>query len=323
MANVPSKRWTVFDVLSSARELAKTIDQKKVLVEQGKYFYKLALSEIVALLNSASDPSYYTSSVLVVDDSDLTYPLRSQIGHTQNITSLVKNGDTYTIAISTGFPLVSGSLISVLKTDANDPPLSQFLVAYLTSGGLTVQATAIIGSVGTFDNTVENLYITVISPIVNQIDISTLDYDRIVSIEDAAYGQCIYVSPEEFASLSRANFQHKSYDDDIVWTQFGNILRFRYGSKVTTTATKIIYYQRQPSYPVNYDDTEFVDLADKWVPLLLKRIYTLMILQTENDVPKNLAQEMQLDYQQISSFASAEVSNLEAKPATKVQGRRP
>jgi hypothetical protein len=210
MPQVPSTRWTAFDVLSSSRELAKTVDQKKVVQEQGKYFYKIALSEIVTLLNSSLDPSYHTSVALTV------------IGDNANISDVL--------------------------------------------------------------------------------------YDRIISIEDTNVGQCVEVGSQEFASLGRLKFQHKSYGDDIVWCLYGNTIRFKNGDKITP-GTKTMWYQRQPVYPVDFSDTEYVDLADKWIPLLIMKIYTLMILQNEPDIPKNIAQEMQTYYQLIPGFNQAETQN--------------
>jgi hypothetical protein len=311
MAQVPSTRWTALDVLSSARELAKTVDQKKVLQEQGKYFYKAALSEIVTLLNSSVDPSYHVSTPLTLG-TDFEILRWSNLIST-DLTALTVSGSTLTITRTTGLFTV-GSLLYINRGfwTGVESTQSYYCVARVITGGATATCTIIAGSIVTITMATTNSVACIVekanttNPL--NVDISTILYDRIVSIEDSINGECVEVTPQEFASLGRSTFQHKSYDDDIVWCLFGNTIRFHNGAKITA-GTKTMWYQRQPNYPTLFDDTEYVDLADKWIPLLIKRIYTFLILQTENDIPKNLAQEMQLDYQQISGYTTAEISN--------------
>ena len=309
MAQVPSTRWTVLDVLSSARELAKTVDQKKVLQEQGKYFYKAALSEIVTLLNSSTDPSYFVSQALtaVTDFEHLVdYTVNAGI-----LTAMTVSGTTVTVVRSSGTFIV-GSLLHIVETSTVSRTILYKNTARVTVGGAT--ATAIIldtPTIITYVAVSHGLEVTVEKANTTStlsVDVSSYLYDRIVSIEDSINGQCIEVTPQDFASLGRPNFQHKSYDDDIVWSLYGNTLRLRNGSKITA-GTKTMWYQRQPNYPTAFDDTEYVDLADKWIPLLIQKIYVYMILQSENDIPKNVEQEMQLAYQQITGFTQAEVQN--------------
>jgi hypothetical protein len=229
MPRVPSQRWKVVDVLSTVRELAKSTNQSRVLSEQGKYFYKSALSEIVALLNNSTDPSYFT-------------------------------GPT-TLTLST--TISSASTIAV-------------------------------ATIGT-----------------------TLQYDRLVSIAFEDWGHAVKVTANEYFSIGRPDFQHHSYADDIVWTQMGDVIHFSAGIAITGTAsTAGLFYQRQPNYPTNWT-SDYVDLADRWVPLLIKRIHTLMILQTEADIPRNLHQEMALDYESIGAYAQAEVLNKRRDTAVK------
>lgn len=209
MPQVPSSRWKVSDIMSAVREMSNTIDQKKVIEKQGEYFYKLAISEIVSLLNSSTDPSYFASKSLTVTD--------------------------------------------------------------------------------------------------NMAIISDVMFDRIVAIEDTVLGIAIYKNPDDFLSLLRDGFSHSSYDKDLVWTQFGNIIRFRAPAGLTQ-GNKIMWYQRQPNYPTNWT-TDAVDLADKWMPLLIKRIYSYIVIQNTSDIPNNLYQDMQNDYQQIAAYVDAEFAN--------------
>ena len=301
MPQVPSTRWTVFDVLSASRELAKTVDQKRVIQEQGKYFYKIALSEIVTLLNSSVDPSYITSTPLTLY-SDIEFLINSYITSINTVSKTITRSDV---------PFKVGSYINItLISSSNGSVLYQW-TARISVGGKTATYILVSGNESTYSPSAQTCSVIVEKSNTNSsisADISTIGYDRIISIEDSLNGQCVEVSPQEFASLGRLDFQHKSYEDDIVWCLVGNAIRFRNGSKAKV-GTKTMWYQRQPDYPINWDDTDKVDLADKWIPLLIMKIYTLMILQNEPDIPKNIAQEMQTYYQLIPGFNQAESQN--------------
>jgi hypothetical protein len=314
MPQVPSTRWTVLDVLSASRELAKTVDQQKVIQEQGKYFYKAALSEMVTLLNSGLDPSYYTSTPLTVaaDYEELSQSVISAISATA-------------ITRGTGVFVAGSNLIITLVLKADGSIVSQWIAKVTTGGAVAVIAT-VTGTPSTFNAATQNCSVIVeksnaTSPL--SVDISAITFDRIIAIEDSTYGTCTEVSLKEFGSILRADFAHKSYQDNIIYCIIGNTIRFRNGVKCVSPGTKTMYYQRQPSYPVNFDDNDFVDLPDKHIPLLLKRIYTFLILQTENDVPHNLAQEMQLDYAAISNMAQAEIQNRFKSPLSVNSGSAP
>lgn len=326
MALVPSKRWTAKDVLSLVRELTKTVDQQKVLVEQGKYFYNVAISEIVSMLNGSLDPTYFVSETIslaadVVINKDTT--------DTGNITQIDTNTSVKTITFnsSPNNNLLVGQLV-VLSIWTTGGAFTGLWAARIVSKGtttstyLTISGTEPAGA--TYTTASYGMSVAAIGSAAlysSSFTVSTLTYtpDRIVEILDSTYGTCVRVSLSEFFSIGRSGFSHKSYDDDIIWTQTGTTIYFRKGAKILSEGTKTIIYQRQPIYPTNYDDTDYVDLSDKHIPLLVKRIYTYVILQVENDIPKNLAAEMQLDYAQLSAAATAELQNKYKK--TTMSGR--
>lgn len=303
MPNVPSTRWSVFDVLSSARELAKTTDQERIVAEQGKYFYKLALSEIAGLLNKSSDPAYFTSTPLTLG-TDIEFL-------TNTIT--VVNDTTKVISRNSG-TFVTGSLVHLTYITASTGAIPYQFTIRIVTGGANAIYVVVVGTSATFNSSTQycSAIVEKSNTSITSVDISAIDFDQIVSIEDSTYGQCLYVSPKQFASAGATGLPHSSYEESIIWTLSGNYIRFKTGSRITSAGTKTMYYQRQPSYPTDAgytNDTTMVDLADKWIPLLIKRIYTYMLLQTEPDIPKNLAQEMSLDYQLISAFGGSEVAN--------------
>ena len=155
MAQVPSKRWTAFDVLSSARELAKTVDQKKVLQEQGKYFYKIALSEIVALLNSSTDPSYFTSTGLTNGTNIARIIDKDNQGG--NIVSSIHTGSLHTIVLDSDFGIKAGSIIILIAVNKATGALHKGNVLRASTVGTTITATLCNGDYFTYDSSVDTL----------------------------------------------------------------------------------------------------------------------------------------------------------------------
>jgi hypothetical protein len=305
MANVPSQRWTVLDVLSMARELAKTVDQQRVISQQGKYIYNLALSEIASLLNGASDPSYFTSAPLapastIVIDKTATWSGSGGAGSTIDF--------TFTGGLS---GIGVGSLISGAVVFTSGGLVHTIVGRIMNINSNTASVYIVAGTVPSYSESYYYFHCNIEKDSTGLLsaNIANINYDKIIALVHSTYGLCVNVSPNEFFSIQRQAFPHASYVEDIIWCQSGNEILLRAGSKCTSGGTYTLYYHRQPTYPTNYDNTEYVDLADKWIPLLVKRIYTFCILQTENDIPKNLAQEMQLDYQQISGFTTSEIAN--------------
>jgi len=304
MANVPSQRWTVLDVLSMARELAKTVDQQRIISQQGKYIYNLALSEIATLLNGASDPSYFTSAPLtpastIVVDKSATW------------TNAAGPGSTIDLTFTGGLSGVGvGSLISGAVVNTSGVLIHTIVGRIMNINSNVASVYIIDGTIPTYSE-LYRFYCNIEKDSTDLLsaNIANINYDKIVALVHSVYGLCVNVFPSEFFSIQRQAFPHASYVEDIIWCQSGNEILLRAGSKCTSGGTYTLYYHRQPTYPTNYDNTEYVDLADKWIPLLVKRIYTFCILQTEDDIPKNLAQEMQLDYQQISGFTTSEIAN--------------
>lgn len=308
MAAVPGT-WTVKDVLSVVREMTKTVEQRKVLSEQGKYFYNLAISEVVSLLNSALDPAYFYSEVITLGTDIVLEKGANMGGKIKNINSVP---DTI---VSNANVLPIGCIISVSTWSSTGTPLSQWVgkVISKSADGLTATYEILYGLDVDFSDTSGDYanvnIIKTLSTLTYDLTSLSKEVDRIVVILDSVYGEVVEVKPNEFYSISRSDFSHKSYDDDIIYTRIGNKLYFRNGANIVNPGVKTVVYQRQPDYPVSYDDNQYADIANKFVPLLAKRIYTYILLQLENDIPKNLHEEMVLDYQSIANYASREIEN--------------
>lgn len=314
MAKLPSN-WSVKDVLSVVRELTNTAEQQKILSEQGKYFYKLALSEIVTLLNGSLDPSYFVIEQVVPSTTPLVVLDANQQSNGINVVSTATNTIRtagVALPINTHFVLCGWNA----DTNYKGSILGYGLTWHAPTNKLTYRLKAAQGGsidMPSLDPNRRLAFIVNVPSTDISIDLNLLSkpYDRVVAVIDSLWGVVVPVSPSEYFSIGRSDFAHKSYDDDVIYTQIGDTLLIRHGaSNASQPGTKTIIYQRQPDVSLTaWDDTVKADISDKFVPLLVKRIYTYIMLQVNNDIPQNLHEELTLDYAAISNYASSEVSN--------------
>ena len=155
------------------------------------------------------------------------------------------------------------------------------------------------------------------------------DLDRIVAVGiknstgSTNIAQCILKPVHEYLAVELGNVGTSVYSNSVIACQLatssGSELRILpgteiYNSKMTNAGTPIslqitVYYLRQPKIDnLNYE-TDYVDLPDKYVPLLVKRIYSYCLLQIQGDIPTNFSNEMASDYRQIAEFLNAEMLN--------------
>jgi hypothetical protein len=325
MAQVPSTRWTPRRVLSMVRELTDTIDQRKVLTDQGRFFYDAAISEIVTLLNNSADPAYFKTVAFSLATDTRHYRDSSHLYLPDGFYnfSMTVNGSTLLITPSTYIPEVGTLLVITAHNMTFNPTASVYSCTAIVNSKTLTTCTATIlagNAIASGSNYAHSMVAVGSSDATLDISSFTHPVDRIISVYDTVNGQCKEISLNEFRSLQRPDMQNNSYSRDIVWTQVGNTLMFKNGANVTAGA-KYLDYQRQPSYPVNYDDSEYVDLADKWIPLLIKRIYVYVILQVENDVPQTLMNEINTFYPIVSATVGAELENRKKRPTQSEQSR--
>ena len=311
MAQVPSTVWSPFAVLSAVRNLANVEDAQLVVQEQGRMFYRLALSEVAGLLNKVKDPAYFSSSVLTVSAD------QERLTDTTNNSGIITavNSTDKTITRSSGV-FVTGSIFVAVLTpvDAVGGVIDSQWIGRFKGSGATAEYEVLSGTDASLTGA-KGLALTVIKSMETLVaDISNIRFDEIVAIQSSTAGFCKQVDQKTFFDIRRPDFMDTSYYDDVVWTLIGNSIYFNVGRNIKAgIGTVTMYYQRQPDYPATdalYTDTSLrVDLSDKWMPLLIKRILVWVLLQKQNDIPANLAQELQLYYQEIGVFEESEKKN--------------
>jgi hypothetical protein len=322
-----------------ARELSKTPETKLVLEQQGRYFYKMALLEIVTLLNGAVEPAYYTS--LLAEDRYTSGEVRG--GCTDQTVISVENDIFH--------KLPANGINSVCAINVLQKRLST------DSGG----------------DILDPIYGKEMDHII-AIEQSVVDgdYKEIYTI-----GQLKPLSLSKFQSLLRGDFAHGSYKDDIVFCETGgktssaisitsgiagdwttrntdqsgatylpasgdstvkfnaHYIRLRYdpNNEIGVILNPVysgtpaderiiqynIFYQRMPNFPADGSTTatdgwrdgsthtsRFVDLPDKHLPLLIKRIYTYCLIQLNQNIPEQLSHDIMQDYNQIYAMMDAD-----------------
>ena len=336
MSILPST-WTVGDTIASARKIAKAQSAKDVSWQEASKFYASSLHEVVNQLNLATDPSYYTNEVIAMTSGIEQAKFYSTTVSNPHLSGSANDGiisavDAINKTISrTSGSFSKGSLGILTQFAAADPSFARGVwmlyigvIRFVTSGTIAqyevisdVFGTAIYDDPGTItpqpygeDPTYAEVStsLALLSSLTeNQFDLTGLQYtlDKIISIHDSEWGHCHPVNANEFFSISGEDITHTSYNDNIIWTRIGNVLYFKHGENTTTAGVKTIYYQRSPQMPSYFDETEYVDLPDKYIPLLISRMVTYMMFSTSQAPP--ISQATQSDATQVSVASTSEM----------------
>jgi len=115
------------------------------------------------------------------------------------------------------------------------------------------------------------------------IDISTYNVDKIIKLTDDVNGLILPAKDFEFENL--ANLPQKQ--DNIFYNHFGEEILLYKGSNVTAYGTTLtLYYYRQPALASSSSD--YLDIKDKYVPLVLAKAKNLVYEQLKTIPPESL-----------------------------------
>lgn len=303
MPLTPSTRWSPGKVLSIARQMVGDTQADRVDETLLRYYYNLALSDIVGALSATLDPTYFASSTL-------TTAVAARF--INNTPSTVPSAGNFTAAAAT-YPNIQVGMTAVLAGFTSGTTLVNWaeikiLTATLATGTWTCTYSVLIGTDPFAGSTSWKLLLDTGDATDITADISAIKYDKIIAIEDSNNGYCRELSNKDFSALSNTNFLHSSYADDIVYTVKGNTIVFKIGPRVTN-GTKTIYYQRQPDYPTNYNDSEYIDLADKYAGLLVKRITTYCKISITGGFDLDWSKALEADLMLTKSTLESEMMN--------------
>jgi hypothetical protein len=306
MPQTPSTRWLVRDVISQVREVSGTSQLQTLVTNQGRYIYQTALMEVYALLNISNVQDYLASQVLTGASSGAIFAAADFKVATLSLEGI--DFSTSAVVGKTAIFIDSGVAYigTITKVELNYTATNDRLTlagSSLPAGNLTGLAVYIVSST---------------DPAAGY-DISTLLFDHLITLEDSNVGLCTQVSPQQFGAQRRADFEDGSYAQSIVWAQYANKIRVKNGSGVTA-GTKTLWYKRLPNIPASNAlwDTDYVDMSDKFIPLVVNRMLAQIYTSSGQDIPANFHQAMQADYQSILGLSESDVRS---KLDTVLKGR--
>jgi hypothetical protein len=339
MAYAPSTRFTAYDILSMARYLAKADDVSNVMIHQGKYFYELALTEIVTLLNGALEPSYLSSVEAVDKHADDSYVMTEDQLTVENDffygSEMYGTTNTFVRCINLLQKRVytdDGSILTI-HDPLNGKQIDKIIAIEPKVIGAGAEFTAYINAPGQIKQVKLEQFQSMLR----------LDFSSGASKDDLVYmvigGNKSEASPvsdegEWVASDSEYLPTAGTIATDLFDSVFIRIRKDKNNNQLTIVPNYLeggasyrrihynIWYQRMPNFPVSgtspstdgwmSDSTHpsrFVDLPDKHIPLLAKKIYIYCLLQLSKSIPDQLSYDVNREYQAISGNMDAELKN--------------
>jgi len=319
----PSNQFTAHAVISQATSLSKTVSQEAVLEAQRKNFYRTSLIEIVTLLNGAVDRSYLTYLEAVNKHASDSYtPTERQI--------IVGNDPIMGSAATwmSGINLLQKRVSSSVIYD----PLKGRQIDRIVSIEQRVEGTgASYTAVQPFSGQIKPAKLTEMQSIM-KLDFAHGAYkDDIVYLDiggtettanggawTSAEAGCDYLPTSGTGS------------ETIFSTYWLRLRKDRNSTKIPLTPAYVgaadyyrliytIWFNRMPNFPLegstaatdgwrpdSTSSSRFIDLPDKYMPLLVKRIYTYCLLQLQQTIPDQLSADIMNDYRQIYAMMDAD-----------------
>jgi hypothetical protein len=120
------------------------------------------------------------------------------------------------------------------------------------------------------------------------ISIAGINYDKIVKITDSVAGLVVLQKDLVFENVANI----LAYNNSMFYNHFGESLLFFKGStQAPATGSVSIYYYRLPTPVANQAD--FVDVKDKYMPLVIAKVKALVYEQVGQTPPEALTTQIE------------------------------
>ncbi|MFA5014274.1 MAG: hypothetical protein WC549_01855 [Actinomycetota bacterium] len=319
----PSNQFNAYQVLSQATSMSKTTDQQSVLEAQRKNFYRTSLIEIVTLLNGAVDRSYLCPLEAVHKHSSDSYTISAR--------QIVVEADPIMgsgVDWMAGINLLQKRVVSNVIYD----PLKLKQIDRIVSIEQRVEgAGASLTSVQNFSGQIKPCKLSEMQSIMK------LDFAHGAYKDDIAYLEI--GGNEEVANGGTWTSRESGCDylpetgldtDEIFNSYWIRLRKDRNSPKIPLAPAYVgasdyrrliytVWYNRLPNFPLegttaatdgwrpdSTSRSRFIDLPDKYMPLLVKRIYTYCLLQLQQTIPDQLSADIMNDYRQIYAMMDAD-----------------
>ena len=286
-----SKKYTYQKLGDMLRDFLKEVAPDNVQPLALNEYISLGVLDLCERLNSASAPDYMATAVLNESPKYVTTGVVDAVAFTHATKTITKTthgvvaadiGKRIIMTVSettTGVILVIllSKVVSITSADA-------FVIAdshgqnEASAGGQTVSFGVI--ALSAYDTNKRDC------------DISTLNLDRIIKITDSVNGLVNPAGDAEIEGISyySASLPGNSLKQGNVWyTQIGETVSFYKGTSVSAYGILTMFYYEQPTLLGTGDPlTTYIDVRDKFVPLLFAIVKNILYEQLQKQAPDSL-----------------------------------
>ena len=149
----------------------------------------------------------------------------------------------------------------------------------------------------------------IVTPIAGMIDLSTYRIESITKLVDSINGECIKKDAHEIENISNV----PQAASNIYYNNYGEQIFLKKGSSVASYGVLTLFYIRVPTKA--NADTDYIDLRDKYIDLLINQAKIMVYEQSSVSVPDSLMQSVKSNIAAIRSNNIQELQAIKAKEA--------
>ena len=311
-----SKVYTYQKLGDMLRDFLKEVAPDNVQPLALNEYISLGVLDLCERLNSASAPDYLKTAVLNESSKTPTPVLCTSFTHSTKTFTKTAHGltsaDIGKRLVASVTDLTTATIDYLLTKIVSITSVNAFVVAdsfgenKITSGALDV-------SYGV-------LPLTAYTTNKLDCDISTINLDRIIKITDSVNGLVNPAGDAEIEGISyySASLPGNSLKQGNVWfTQNGETVSFYKGTSVSTYGTLTMFYYEQPILLGTNDPLiNYIDVRDKFIPLLFAIVKNMLYEQLQKQAPDSLTNMI------LAKTADIRASNKEETAAIKARANK-
>jgi len=285
-----SKIYTLKKVRSILQRWLNELDKSKLDPTMVDDLINLATIDTAEILNGAKIPDYGKTANLSDAASSLSTSIVTGATYTNSTRKVTKTTHGFTSA-------------SIGRRIAAWVSTTRIVVAEIES---IVDVDNFITTKALGDDAAGTLNYAVFSAHSGlNLDLSSLKMDKIEKLVDSINGEVLLTPSKHFDNLD--GFDEKQ--SNIFYYQHGETIFLYQGTSVASIGTLTLHYYGYPALPAS--ETDYLDIRDKYIPLVIAKAKNYLYEHLEMSVPKELLSQID------QKTASIRGSNLEEKKAIK------
>ena len=289
-----SKNYTLKKIKSLLRILTRQLGLKALIDKEIVSIINYNLFDLAALLNGAQDPFYQDKEVL--GDAATFYSDSAVAGgtYTDSTKTVTKTAHGLTTAD------IGRRIILHSETPGTCGITTIASIVSVNAFTLTNSMGTTIGG-GTF-------YYAVLSKHSGAyLEMSALKVNKVIKLVDSDSGEVVPAGDSDFEKLADLD----EYSESLVYNQVGETLELFKGADISAWGTLTLHYYRTPNTLVS--DTDYVDLKDSYIGLLLDKCKLVLYEMAKIAAPKDLSDSVLLKTKELIGSDANRVAGIQAR----------